>query len=153
MLSSSRTRQKRKSCFLPFSFPPFSLSSPLFLLGYNHMIAGVSKVVDTGPEDASNSEKSCHTKGAFDLYSSHTVHHDSDVRTLHESTFPWFPSLLYCGRFGAVQLANEAKKQIPFPPLPSPFPPFPFSPFPRLIEIENICLIIPNICPPAAKTG
>ena len=66
------------------------------------MITGVSKVVDTTPEDASNSEKGCHTKGAIDLYILHTVHHDSDVRTLHESTFLWLPCVLYCGRFGAV---------------------------------------------------
>ena len=151
VLSSSRTRQKRKSCFLPF-FPPFPPAYLKSLLGYNHMIIGVSNVVDTIPGDASNSEKGCHTKGTIDLYISHTVHHDSDVTKLHESTFPWLPALLYCGRFGAVQLANEAKKQIPFPPLSSPFPPLLFSPFPRLIKSENLCPIIPNICPPAAKT-
>ena len=57
------------------------------LIEDNDMIAGVSKVVDTIPGDAFNSEKGCHTKGAIDLYISHTVHHDSDERTLRKSAF------------------------------------------------------------------
>ena len=65
------------------------------------MITGVPKVVGTIPGDAFNSEKGCHTKGTIDLYILHTVNHDSDVRTLYESTFPWLPCVLYCDRFGA----------------------------------------------------
>ena len=61
------------------------------------MITGVSKVVDTIPGNAFNSEKDRHTKGTIDLFILHTVNHDSGVRTLHKSTFPWLPVVLPFG--------------------------------------------------------
>ena len=84
------------------------------LFEYSDMLLGVSKVVDISPMGASNNEKGWHTNVAIDAYISHTVHHDSGVqRTLNNSMIPWFFTVLYCcGRFGGVQLANEAKKQI-----------------------------------------
>ena len=78
---------------------------------------GVSKVVNIIPGDASNSKKHCHTKGVINLNILHTVHHYSDLRALHERTFLWLPAVLYCGQFRSVQLANEAKNQVPFHPL------------------------------------
>ena len=130
------------SPFLPLPSPfPALLFSPLYrllkpLFGYNRMTIGVSKVMDTIPEDASNSEKGYHNKGAIDLYILYTVRHDLDVRTMHESTSSWLPAVLYCGRFGAVQVANEAQKQVLFPTLfllsLSPFL-FSFCPFSPVI--------------------